>query len=80
MPFLEVPESFLNDFAGDAAAMDLEGGRRKKRSPVKGCTYNGSKVYKTKPKNGMKPSLYVYLKSGRTRFVKKSHCKMSRRH
>jgi hypothetical protein len=74
MPFLEVPESFLNDFAGDAAAMDLEGGRRKKRSPVKGCTYSGSKVYKTK-----KGSLYVYLKSGRTRFVKKSHCKMSRR-
>ena len=72
MPFLEVPESFLNDFAGDA--LDLEGGRRKKRSPVKGCTYSGNKVYKTK-----KGSLYVYLKSGRTRFVKKSHCKMSRR-
>jgi hypothetical protein len=71
MPYLEVPESFLNDFSGD---LDLEGGKKRKRSPLKGCSYRGSKVYKTK-----RGSLYVYLKSGRTQFVKKSACKMSRR-
>lgn len=70
MPYLEVPEAFLDDFS----TTDLEGGRRKKRSAVKGCSYRGSKVYKTK-----KGGLFVYKPSGQTRFVKKSHCKMSRR-